>query len=252
MKKLLIFLIGLSLQLKAQEVDTLISKTAVEHHFFNPKKYQSYIVPVAFVTYGLISLGDNPIRDLDLSTKAELTEDHPRFAAHVDDYLEFAPLIAVYGLDIAGIKGKNSVIDQTAMVLITSGITTAMVSTLKSHTNRLRPDGSAYNSFPSGHTATAFAAAELLHQEFKGQSPWYGYTGYAVAMTTGILRMYNNKHWLSDVVAGAGFGMLSTKLTYLIYPYLKHFLTSSQQQFTLVPMYQNGALGVNFSYKPRK
>ena len=57
----------------------------------------------------------------------------------------------------------------------------------------------------------------MLWQEYKDYSPWIAYSGYAVAAGTGFLRMYNNRHWLSDVIAGAGFGMLSTKLAYWLY-----------------------------------
>lgn len=221
----------------------------IEHNLSNPKKFQSYIIPTIFVSYGLTSLGNNTIRDLDLSTKAELSEDHPKFAAHIDDYIEFAPLFAMYGLDMAGIKSKNKVGDQTAMVLMTTVITTVVITTLKHQAHRLRPDGSGYNSFPSGHTATVFAAAELFNQEFKGQSPWYGYAGYTIATATGILRMYNNKHWLSDVVAGAGFGILSTKLTYVLYPYVKQLFSRNVQNLKIAPSYQSGSIGLMLRYK---
>lgn len=249
MKTLISLFLLIALNVQAQESDSLHIKLKTEHQQSNPQKIKAYIIPSIFITYGLISLGDNPIRNLDLSTKSELTEDHPKFAAHVDDYMEFAPLLAMYGLDIAGIKGKNSVGDQTAMVLITTGITTTIVSTLKAQTHRLRPDGSSYNSFPSGHTATAFAAAELLNQEFKGRLPWIGYAGYTVASATGILRMYNNKHWVSDVVAGAGFGILSTKLTYLLYPQLKKLIGGNKQNFSITPSYLQGQFGYRISYK---
>lgn len=249
MKIFLSLLLLISFHVQAQQLDSLQGKQQLERKPFKPKKIQPFIIPAVFITYGLISLGDNPIRDLDLSTRNELTEDHPAFAAHVDDYIEFAPLLAMYGLDIAGIKGKNRVGDQTAMVLITTGITTAMVSTLKNQTHRLRPDGSSYNSFPSGHTATAFAAAELLNQEFKEQIPWIGYAGYTIATATGVLRMYNNKHWVSDVVAGAGFGILSTKLTYLLYPQLKKLLGGHQQNLQISPSYQQGQFGYRIAFK---
>ena len=80
----------------------------------------------------------------------------------------------------------------------------------------MRPDGSTYNSFPSGHTATAFVGAEFMHQELGWHSPWYSFAGYTMATATGILRIANNRHWLGDVIAGAGIGMLTTKLSYLV------------------------------------
>lgn len=248
MKILIILLLCFSPSLYAQKPDSLKDDIDSIGKIFKPLKITPYITPAIFITYGLVSLGDNPIRNLDLSTKAELTEDHPLFAAHVDDYLEFAPLAAMYGLDFVGVKGKNGIIDQTAMVLITTAITTTVVTNLKKLTHRLRPNGAGYNSFPSGHTATAFAAAEMLNQEFKEVSPWIGYGGYAIATATGILRMYNNMHWVSDVVAGAGFGILSTKLTYLIYPQLKKLFGKNQKNLKISPTYQQRQMGYQLSY----
>ena len=88
---------------------------------------------------------------------------------------------------------------------------------IKKLTNQYRPDSSAQNTFPSGHTATAFVGAEMVHQELKHTHPVLSYSGYVFATATGIYRMYNNKHWLSDVIAGAGFGILSTKASYWIF-----------------------------------
>jgi membrane-associated phospholipid phosphatase len=116
---------------------------------------------------------------------------------------------------------------------------------VKSFTAENRPDGSNRLSFPSGHTACAFMSAEFLRQEYKDVSPWYGIAGYAAAAGTGFLRMYNNKHWLSDVVAGAGVGIISTRLSYWIYPVIKKKLFKDKDVHTLVmPMYQQGSLGV--------
>lgn len=81
-----------------------------------------------------------------------------------------------------------------------------------------RPDSDTRNSFPSGHTATAFMGAEFLYREYGDVSPWIGYAGYAVAATTGYLRIYNNRHYLNDVIAGACVGILSARIAYWIYP----------------------------------
>ena len=82
-----------------------------------------------------------------------------------------------------------------------------------------------------------------MREEYKDVSPWYGTAGYALATTTGILRMYNNRHWLRDVVAGAGFGILSTKAAYWIYPAIKRMLfknNSRPANTMIMPYYQNG------------
>nr|WP_226905089.1 phosphatase PAP2 family protein [Pedobacter schmidteae] len=208
-----------------------------------------FIIPATFIGYGLVSLGgDNLIRRLDYTTKNELQEDHPLFAAHADDYMQFAPAVAVYGLNLAGIKGQHSLLDATGVYVLSSAIMGGTVAILKKATHRLRPNESGFTSFPSGHTANAFAAAEFLKQEYKDVSPWYGVAGYAVATATGTLRMYNNKHWFSDVVAGAGFGIASTKVAYFLYPKLKRMvLGKNAANYNIIPSYQQHSFGLSFN-----
>ncbi|WP_343532060.1 phosphatase PAP2 family protein [Pedobacter sp.] len=248
MKTLLLSLCLLPSMLWAQLADTVSFHNDIAPNPSIFRNYQPYIFPATLITYGIVSLNNKPLLQLDWSTKTELMEHNPQFVAKIDNYLQYTPLAGMYTLDMMGIKGRNSVQDQTFIALLSTGFTAAIVQGLKSSTGRMRPNGSNYNSFPSGHTATAFAAAEQLHQEFKDQSPWIGYAGFAVAAATGTLRMYNNKHWFSDVVAGAGFGILSTKLSYLVYPYLKHALGFNQQNFQAAPLYQNGASGISLKY----
>lgn len=212
-------------------------------------KVTAFIIPAAFIGYGLVSLArKNLIRSLDLTTKNELQEDHPLFAAHADNYLQFAPAIAVFGLQLAGVKGKHQIGDAAEIYLMSITVMTGSVTALKHITKRERPDHSVFNSFPSGHTATVFASAEFLKQEYGEQYPWLGYTGYAVATATGALRMYNNRHWFSDVVAGAGFGILSTKLSYILYPRIKKLISGKNRYaFNLMPSYQDGKAGFYLS-----
>ncbi|TDO24202.1 phosphatase PAP2 family protein [Pedobacter duraquae] len=212
-------------------------------------KVAAFIVPVALMGYGFGAVYDHgALKQLDVSTKDELQEDHPLFAAHLDDYMQFAPAAAVYALNLAGVKGKHNLFD-ASMLYVTSGlIMGGSTHFTKRWVGRERPDHSGYNSFPSGHTASAFMAAEFLHQEYKDVDPWIGYAGYFVATATGTLRMYNNKHWFSDVVGGAGFGIASTKLAYLVYPYIKElFMFKKQSNFTLMPFHGQGGNGLMLS-----
>lgn len=70
--------------------------------------------------------------------------------------------------------------------------------------------GDAYRSFPSGHTVSAFAAAAAVTAETSRNAPntrWIvGPVLYSGAALVGISRMYNNRHWASDVIIGAGIG----------------------------------------------
>ncbi|TWV99642.1 phosphatase PAP2 family protein [Chitinophaga pinensis] len=183
------------------------------------------IVPTAMITYGAVSLTSGGLRSLDRSTKNEIMEDHPTFRTSIDDYLKYVPAAAVYALNMAGIKGKHNFADRTILLGMSSVLVTSSTFFIKNATGRLRPDGSTYNSFPSGHTSVAFMTAQFMWEEYKDVSPWYGVAGYAVATTTGVLRIYNNRHWLSDVVAGAGLGILSTKAAYWAYPRIQRLFT---------------------------
>jgi len=197
--------------------DTTYNKRLVSSPKNLYAKWQSFSPPAALITYGLLAQGNNSLKKLDFSTQYEIIEDHPGFSTKIDNYLQCSPVFAVYFLNAVGVKGKNNFKDRTIVLALSTIIASGFVTSIKSISHVQRPDGSSYNSFPSGHTAAAFAGAEFLRMEYKEVSPWYGITGYVVAAATGALRVYNNRHWLSDVIAGAGFGILSTKLAYIIY-----------------------------------
>lgn len=164
----------------------------------------------------------------------------------LDNYLQYSPLVAVYGLNLAGLKGKHTFKERTIILAMSYATMGILVNTMKFSFKEKRPDNSAHNSFPSGHTATAFMGAEFLYKEYKDVSPWIGYAGYAIATTTGYLRIYNNRHYFNDVVAGACIGILSTKLSYWLYP--KIFKKSEcHEQVTVVglPYYSKEGLSFN-------
>jgi hypothetical protein len=234
--------------------DTLIKSMKTER-FENKNKVsvKSLIIPGAMITYGFISIGNNNLKNVNKEFQEDIWIDKPHQSKHFDNYLMFAPALSVYGLNIAGIKGKNNLRDRTMIYLLSSIIQNTTVFSIKKLSAQQRPDGSGYTSFPSGHTATAFASAEFLYQEYKDVSFWYGVAGYTMAAATGYLRMYNNKHWFSDVVAGAGVGILSTKVAYWIYPSIKRkFFKNKPVNTMILPYYQKGGGGIalvyNFSY----
>ncbi|MBN9380621.1 MAG: phosphatase PAP2 family protein [Chitinophagaceae bacterium] len=212
-----------------------------------PFPVQKFLLPTALVAYGFAGLHVSGLQHLNKTVKDEIYDDRPHAPLHLDNYLMFVPAAAVYGLNAAGIKGKHNFKDRTILLLMSQLFTNSAVFALKGQTRVLRPDGSAYNSFPSGHTAVAFANAEFMRLEYKDVSPWYGVAGYAAATATGVLRMYNNKHWLNDVVAGAGFGIAGTRLAYWLYPKLQHSLFKGSPGTVLMPSYQSGSYGLSFA-----
>ena len=239
--------------LKAQYLDTLSSND--KRNFYKSSSYdslqkkttfpyKSFILPAFMIAYGFTAIYNDELADINEEIKEEVWTETPHKKVSIDNYLQFAPAVAVYGLNLAGIKGKNNLGDRSMIYLISNIFLNTTVTSLKSLTGQQRPDGSS-RSFPSGHTTEAFASAEFMRQEYKDVSPWYGVAGYAAATATGLLRIYNNKHWLSDVVAGAGIGIASTKLAYLIYPVIKRrFFKTKKMNTILVPYYQNGSTGI--------
>lgn len=224
-------------------------------------KALSLVPPAALVGYGVASFYIKPLRSLDRYTHAESQQHNFVLRSHIEDYFQYAPPVLVYGLNLVGVHGKNTFVDRTLIYVLAQGMLGASLYTLKHATHRLRPDGSDRYSFPSGHTGNAFAGAEFMAQELGGVSPYYTVVGYAFATTTGIFRIYHQDHWLSDVIAGAGFGILATKGAYLLYPYIRNALFKGNKAETdgnakhqgimhsalLLPSYQNGSLGLTFT-----
>ncbi len=218
--------------------------------YAQPSKVIALIIPAALLTYGVIAQNNNnSLHQLDINTRNKIVIDYKTPITKIDNYTQWMPAAAVYALNAAGVKGKNNLRDRTMLYALSNIIATSVSYTIKNTTKVERPDGSSNNSFPSGHTTTAFAAAEFLRQEYKCVSPWYGVAGYAVAAATGALRVYNNRHWVSDVVAGAGLGILSTKLAYWLYPSIKQKLFKNKASSTMVmPFYQNNSAGIAMVY----
>ena len=137
------------------------------------------------------------------------------FKTHIDDYSQFFGPVVTTGLKIAGVEGRSDWGRYLASTAMSYGIMAAFVNGIKYTAKEMRPDGSTANSWPSGHTATAFVGATLLHKEYGlTRSPWYSVAGYTVATATGVMRVLNNRHWVSDVLSGAGIGIMSTELAY--------------------------------------
>lgn len=182
-------------------------------------QYKSLIIPTTLMAYGFWGNDNGMLKIVNGEVKEEVNE-HIDKKVTIDDFSQYTPALSVYGLNLFGIKGRNDFKNRT-LILATSYILMSTTTTaIKNIAKIERPDGSARNSFPSGHTATAFMGAEFLWQEYKDVSIWYGLAGYAVAAGTGAFRMYNNRHWLTDVATGAGIGMLSTKAAYWSQPFL--------------------------------
>lgn len=145
---------------------------------------------------------------------------HGRHKTEVDNYIQYAPLVAPFALYACGVKGEHRLLDK----VILSGLSYATFAVLnqvgKNLFSEKRPDSNARNSFPSGHTGTVVTGAEILRREYWNTNKWVAMSGYVVAAAVGYLRIHNDRHWVNDVVGGAALGYFSTTFAYWIYPRL--------------------------------
>ena len=176
-----------------------------------------YIVPSALISYGIITRFSKDLQKFDHKIDIQVKQNISR-QYKFDDYIQFAPYVAIYGLDLCGVKAKHNFLDRTLVVGTSAIFATALTQGSKYLTKIERPDGSNFHSFPSGHTSVAFVGAHILFREYKHKSVWIGVAGYGVALTTASMRIVNRKHWLSDVITGAGVGILCAELGYLMLP----------------------------------
>lgn len=220
------------------------------------KKHSSYLLPASMFGFGVMAIHNPTLRGLDLSIREQvLAQSNKVISSKFDNTLQYAPAYAVFALNAVGLKGKNKFFDRLALYAISNTIMSKTVVKLKGEFGKLRPDGSNYRSFPSGHAATAFSAAEFMRLEFKNESSIYGIAAYTMAAATGALRIYRNSHWFSDIVAGAGIGILSTDLTYFAYPKIKKLVANQiglkPKNLTISPSYQQGKAGLSIVYNPK-
>lgn len=108
---------------------------------------------------------------------------------------------------------------------------------LKEIVGKERPNGEDNKSFPSGHTSATFQAAAYLQKRYGWN---YGIPAYAIAGYTAYSRVYADKHYVEDVLAGATLGVLSS------YLFTKKML--DKEKTTLLFSKSKNAYYVSFSY----
>ena len=149
-------------------------------------------------------------------------------------------------------KEKHSWVDQLCLVGLGEIINAGLTRGTKYLVNERRPDGGKY-SFPSGHTANAFLGAHIAYKEFKDSNPWLAYSGYALGLFVAGSRIYNNRHWVADVIAGAGYGILAAELSYLIYFPIRNAIAEKinlrrDRKLLVSPVLNEQGGGLYFSY----
>ena len=205
---------------------------------------RALLVPTLLLTAGALTTHRVELLETDEELREEIREHMGRPTTTIDNQLRYLPGAVTLGLGLAGVPGRHKPLDQLLLAALAFTLNDAVTSNLKKLTQVQRPDGSDFHSFPSQHTSLAFASATFLHKEYGGRSVWYSLGGYSVAAATGGIRMTKDAHWLSDVLAGAGVGILSTEAAYWLYPRLmKPMRKVLGSRALVVPSYQQGTIG---------
>jgi membrane-associated phospholipid phosphatase len=213
------------------------------HRFAASPAFRRTVVPGALLTLAVLGTEKIDVFETDEALRREV-QARVHLQTSIDDQLRNVPAYASIGLSLAGVKGRHSTLNQALLFGLTYTINNTLTSNLKQLTHVTRPNGASFDSFPSQHTSAAFSAARLLDKEYGGRSGWYSVGGYAVATATGGLRIAKDNHWLSDVMAGAGVGLLSTELAYWVYPWLhRQLLRGLGDRAVVLPMYLDGTVG---------
>lgn len=202
------------------------------------------VVPGVLMGGGILLNGTLFEKNLQVNLRDRVGEE---FEFPIDDYFQYVPIAQLYLADLLHVKSRNHWFDQTKYLLISNLITSGFTHGLKHLTAKTRPNGSP-NAFPSGHTSFAFSNATVLFNEFYRTAPLLAYSGYFFATTTGAFRMLNNKHWLSDVMLGAGIGILVTELVYHFEPLKAFNPFMKSNSISFVPRITGQEYGFYFSW----
>jgi len=179
---------------------------------FRPRQLAA---PIVLLGMGAWGMADNSPIDW-VAQRARWDMNPKGKETSVDEYFQYVPTASHILLGfIPGIKSRHNFRDRALAAITANILMAAMTNTMKYTIKEQRPDSHKRNSFPSGHTATAFTGAELMRIDY-GWGP--GMAAYAVASTTAFLRVWNKRHWVGDVLAGAGIGILSAQAGYWMLP----------------------------------
>jgi hypothetical protein len=185
---------------------------------FRPSEGTS-LFDVAWAPAGLCLLSVDLLRDsAKYGLQTLIRQPFNGYETELDDYIQYAPVVLMYTFDMWNVKARHDAWNQTKLLAMSELGTTALVQLLKYTLKIQRPNNGAYNSYPSGHTSQAFVASQVFYNEYKSTSRALALSGHLFSVSTGMLRIVNNRHWVPDVLLGAGIAMLVTNLVYYYEP----------------------------------
>ncbi len=220
-----ILILSASFQTMMAQGDSLSAAvdTMSREYRFQPKQLVAPALLIGTGAWGLAK--QSPIDWLENHARNDLNPQGHKCKA--DEYLQYVPSAVHLTLGfIPGVKSRNNFRDRFLASATAHLFMAGVTNTVKYTVKETRPDSNKRNSFFSGHTATAFTGAELVRIEYG----WgYGSAAYAMATSVAFLRVYNKRHWVGDVLAGAGTGILCANAGYWMLPVWKRLFHIDQR-----------------------
>lgn len=173
------------------------------------------IVPGALIAVGAFGISNGWFCHLKRDVRDEFQTMSHGHRIVADKYLQYVPAAAYLAMGSVGVRAKHDFKERALVTATSVAAYGILAGGMKLCINETRPDGLENNSFPSGHTTLAFMGAELIRSEYP---LGVGIGAYVVACGVGFMRLYNDRHWLNDVIAGAGTGILCARIGYWMLP----------------------------------
>ena len=213
--------------ISAQERDSAIVRSVIHHGLNDAKEFlvsparwdtKEWAIAggVSTATGALILWGDQPVYNFSNTLHSKPLD---AFFRNTEPLGNYYPMMVISAFMLKGLIDKDNYPTETALVAAEAMIfTTVAVQIVKNTVGRTRPnaDGTTFShqfngpffngtSFYSGHTTTAFTVASVFAYRYRN-TKWVPILSYGLATIAGMERIYDNRHWTSDVVMGAAIG----------------------------------------------
>jgi membrane-associated phospholipid phosphatase len=183
-----------------------------------------------FVRLGIVAGGAAAFATADYSIKQVFIHNSGNFWTSVTNQIEpfgnaYSPYL-IGAMYLTGVIAHDRKLESASLMTAKSVlISTLIYVTAKSVVRRGRPTygndpfsfdpafsmSKTHTSFPSGHMNTVTTVATALAEIYGKDHPWVPWVTYSVAILTGTTRLYQDRHWSSDVWVGASLGYFVTK-----------------------------------------
>lgn len=172
----------------------------------------------------LLVFADREVRSWTINNQKEALQSATKI---VEPFGNRLPPVLITGMYLTGLITGNRKLEHSSLSIARAvAISTGLYTATKSIIRRQRPvrtdnpylfalpfSSVGYTSFPSGHSNTVFAVATAFALEYK-EHKWVPWVVYPIATLTALARIYENRHWTSDVLVGASFGHFITRAVY--------------------------------------